>query len=1000
MTVKSRRRNKKSRSSEVHYESLETRRVLAQMLPDMFAWASESRGYLYDYVVEGNLLRFSTALANYGPGNLEIRGGAALPNGNQEVYQRIYNDDGTFQDRLAGEFTYHPSHGHIHFDGYAIYNLREKLPNGDMGDVVATGGKVSFCLIDIAQYDSSAGSSEYHSCGQVQGVTAGWSDVYNRSLPDQWINITGVPDGDYFLEVIVDPYDQLLEADETNNVTVIPVTIGGATGGTGGDRYESNNTPLTATNLGMTDKFNFGGLSIHEAADVDYFQIVAPESDHMAVEINFTNSLGNLDLFVYDSNQNLIASSETTADNEELEWEAVAGETYFIKVAGVDGDTNGYEIYIHGHSDLVTYVEYSEDTPVSIPDAQSFGNPGAPAISTLVGPNMIISDLNLLLDNIEHTYLGDLRFELTSPSGTIVKVISSTFEPDDGPLGSQDNFLYTTIDDQAPTNLVDGTAPFHGSFHVAHSAVPANPLSLFNGENAEGVWTLTVTDWAGSDTGTIRDWGIMFNGVDQNPGDAYELNDQIPQATYLGVAGQLSLDGLTLHRTNDVDVFRFIAGVSGTAAIDLAFTHSQVNADFKVYDSNLDVVAIANSDDDNEHLALDVVEGGLYYIEVFSSAGIGDYSVAVDLVPTIGDTAIATAVSTEWQTIYLPRTYNNPVIITGPSEYNLNDPTTIRIRNVTSNSFEIRFEEWDYQDGQRASEDLSYMVVEAGVHTLHDGRVLTAGKTNVNGFGSRAVFGHQFDTKPIIFTQVLSDNNSSAVISRVEGASQRFAKFSLQQEEANGVAAVSETVGWIALESGASNTGITEYEAGVNSAAREKQIRYGVRYSKTYSGMPAIFAETQSLREVDPFTIQRANQTNSSSLLVVAEERSKDSEIYHFSESMGWGVFDFGPLFGSNAQEFNPPFLRTGDLSNGAPITAENYFTGIASRFSSKVDDIDEHSNLELNTAPAVLPTQILNATTELTVSKNDWTLSESQEKSPIDEVDRLIEIGSKIVQI
>jgi len=129
------------------------------LLPDLFAWASESRGYMYDWVVEGDLLRFTTAFANQGDGHLELRGGQVLPNGNQQVFQRIFYSDGTFQDRLAGEFTYHQGHGHIHFDGYAIYRLRESLPGGGVGELVASGGKISFCLIDITKYNPAAGAS-------------------------------------------------------------------------------------------------------------------------------------------------------------------------------------------------------------------------------------------------------------------------------------------------------------------------------------------------------------------------------------------------------------------------------------------------------------------------------------------------------------------------------------------------------------------------------------------------------------------------------------------------------------------------------------------------------------------------------------------------------------------------------------------------------------------------------------------------------------------------
>ena len=63
------------------------------------------------------------------------------------MYQRIYQDAAltSFVDVEAGTFTFHPEHGHIHFDDYAKYSLRQALPdsNGDgvpeVGAIVAGG---------------------------------------------------------------------------------------------------------------------------------------------------------------------------------------------------------------------------------------------------------------------------------------------------------------------------------------------------------------------------------------------------------------------------------------------------------------------------------------------------------------------------------------------------------------------------------------------------------------------------------------------------------------------------------------------------------------------------------------------------------------------------------------------------------------------------------------------------------------------------------------------
>ena len=345
------------------------------VLPDVFAWASEDRGYLHDYVVEGDLLRFSTAFANGGEGNLEVYGGEVLENGNQAVYQRIYDDEGGSRSVLAGEYVYHPNHGHIHFDGYAICNLRAIGPEGAVGEIVATGGKISFCLIDITRYRDDAGSSGYGSCGTTQGVTAGWSDVYSRSLSDQWINIQGIDDGDYYLEVITDPDNHLIESDETNNTTIITVTITDGPGNQG-DRLEPNNSFATATNFGMFSERFEAGLSIHTDADVDYFQFNPVEEGEFEIHAGFSHELGNIDAFIYDSSFNLVTSGESTDDLEDLHFDVEANETYYLKILGVDGASNAYDLDFHGPGDIITETVHSDDVLVSIPDSPGSSTPG------------------------------------------------------------------------------------------------------------------------------------------------------------------------------------------------------------------------------------------------------------------------------------------------------------------------------------------------------------------------------------------------------------------------------------------------------------------------------------------------------------------------------------------------------------------------------------------------------------------------------------------------
>jgi len=925
------------------YDPLEARRVLATpVLPDMFSWASQSAGYMYDYVVEGNLLRFTTALANKGAGNLELRGGATNSSaGTQQVWQRIYNDDGSYNDVLAGQFVYHPGHGHIHFDGYAAYHLRQKLVGGGVGDIVATGGKVSFCLIDIAKYNTSAGNSTYHSCGQIQGVTAGWSDVYNRSLPDQWINITGVPAGEYWLQVVIDPDNQLVESDETNNTTNIPVVIGG-TAGSGGDRYETNNTFLTASNLGMTSKFAYGGLSIHNATDVDYFQFVAPVSDHTSVEIQFSHSLGNIDLYVYNSQQQLIVSSTSTTDNEEVEWEAVANQTYYVKVVSADADPNGYEMYIHGHSDLITEHVFSTQVPIAIPDS-----PGPAITSTLQGPNVIIKDLNLLLDNLEHTWLGDLRIDLKSPAGTTVTVIQNSAQG--GFLGNEDNFYRTTIDDQAPTHLNNGTAPFHGSFKVSRTGL-TNPLAVFNNQNALGTWTLTIRDYAGQDVGTLREWGIAFTGIDQNPGDRFELNDYFPQAGNLGMIGHIEEPGLSIHRTNDNDYFRFIAGLTTTASIDIRFSHQLGDLDFVVYNSLLQVVAVANSDDDNEHFDLDVIAGELYYLEVYGvDGGTNQYELEIDVATRIGESFALPTLTDQWQAISFPRPFSNPVVVVSPLTKNDTDPAGVRIRNVTATGFEVRISEWDYQNGSHQNEAGSAFVVEAGRHVLPDGTIIEAGQVGIaNSQTWNQSFSAPFNNIPVFLSQVYTDANPSYVVARPVGIAQsRFSLTTQEQEAADGLHAM-EQVGWIAIGTGVGGNGAKRFEAGLR-----KSQAFPIVFTQTFANIPMFFASPQSKFESDPITVRQIFLNRFTASIEFQEEQSFDPETVHMNERTGWFAIDAGPLFVESSG--NRFFGRSGGGESlggnlGNALLAPQTGTSVSGTRGLAVGDSDGgHSRLKMN---------------------------------------------------
>ena len=128
--------------------------------------------------------------------------------------------------------------------------------------------------------------------------------------------------------------------------------------------------------------------------------------------------------------------------------------------------------------------------------------------STLDVPSFTIADVNLVLEDLEHTCLSDLGIDLTSPAGTKVSLIKAFIDGGISRGPCTDNFVNTILDDQAATNLSAGDAPFTGSFNIDHASVSPSPLSKFNGEDAGGMWTLTITDRQAGDTGTLKGWSL------------------------------------------------------------------------------------------------------------------------------------------------------------------------------------------------------------------------------------------------------------------------------------------------------------------------------------------------------------------------------------------------------------------------------------------------------------------------------------------------------------
>ncbi|ELR25202.1 Lysyl oxidase protein [Acanthamoeba castellanii str. Neff] len=149
------------------------------------------------------LLRFDTATPNIGRADLTLGNPAA-----------------------GGGFVYDACHRHYHFSGYANYRLYSYDRT-----LTRVGRKQAFCLEDFEPISGWTGSRSLlpkFDCNN-QGISVGWQDVYVANLDCQWIDITGITLGSYWLYVEINPVVNgaraFTESDYTNNVFWIPFRI-------------------------------------------------------------------------------------------------------------------------------------------------------------------------------------------------------------------------------------------------------------------------------------------------------------------------------------------------------------------------------------------------------------------------------------------------------------------------------------------------------------------------------------------------------------------------------------------------------------------------------------------------------------------------------------------------------------------------------------------------------------------------------------------------------
>ncbi|MFC1759025.1 lysyl oxidase family protein, partial [Planctomycetota bacterium] len=466
-----------------------------------------------------------------------------------------------------------PDHGHIHFDGYALYNLRLVLPDGGVGPLVATSDKVSFCLLDFALFDSDIPGApaipQFTDCEvSTQGISVGWADVYPADIPDQWIDVEDVPPGEYWFETVIDPFNLIKESNDDNNSMQTRVVIGATEYAP--DQFDAAENPRTA--LGIGDH-TFESLSIHEPGDVDTFSWIATDDGTLNVDVEFDESLGDIDLYVVVGGD---AVGELTVDEagEHATVEVTEGVSYRIIIRSLEARTNpSYSLSIDG--------------PDILPDAFE-ENDSLDTATVLDSDDQHLSDLTI------HSPGGSDFFAWTATETGMLHI--------DVQFSAAEGVLELTAFDVERQDEAEG--PFAGSPLVMEFDVVEGQTYFFQVKAQEGDYS--------------KGYELTLDYLEIEA-DPFEPNDHNFTPVDIG-SGSMELLDLTVHRPFNRDFFRWKPAGVGSLDVSLLFDHEASDLDLIIWEQG-ESVYFLTSETDNELTTIDVDPNVTYMFEIKGKTG-------------------------------------------------------------------------------------------------------------------------------------------------------------------------------------------------------------------------------------------------------------------------------------------------------------------------------------------------------------------------------------------
>ncbi|MEY3456985.1 MAG: hypothetical protein RL215_142, partial [Planctomycetota bacterium] len=427
--------------------------------------------------------------------------------------------------------------------------------------------------------DSFAGITFQHSQGDLDIFlldSAGNFLTSSNGVTDtERISLEGRPAGTYYLQVYgyagaTGTYDAQFSFPRST-----------------GDRFESNDTRLTATDI--RQQRIVSDLSIHTSVDQDYFRIYLPQNSTSAhrVDMTLAAGAGDLDLKLYNSAGDLVGSSMGVGSTESISFSGLPAGDYFIHAYGYNGSTGNYSLAISLPEGLVADSDEANNTRET---------------ATVITQSGTRSN-RTIHNNADFDFY---RFAIPAQ-------------------GSQENFVAISFVHAAgdlDIQLLDASGAVVGS---SLGVTDSERISLAN--LPVGTYYLQVYGFGGA-TGT---YSARFN-LPTRLGDRFESNETRETAKDLGT--ERDIRDLSIHSNTDQDYFRFTlpAGAGAAHSVTMNILQGGGDLDLELYNSAGTLVGSSLGVGSTENISLSGFQPGDYFIHAYGYGGAtGNYTLQLTL---------------------------------------------------------------------------------------------------------------------------------------------------------------------------------------------------------------------------------------------------------------------------------------------------------------------------------------------------------------------------------